>query len=112
MLKNETSFERLKRITINLEVSTSSESFNPEVAVKSLKKLEQMQLTLAEMRDSGVGKIVSNLRKHEHKLISQYSIKLRDKWREIAVCVYRSFPFVLLCIFIFYLFLIIASRSC
>lgn len=37
------------------------------------------------MRESGVGKIVSSLRKHKNPKISQLCIKLREKWIEVAV---------------------------
>ncbi|XP_071695214.1 uncharacterized protein [Rutidosis leptorrhynchoides] len=59
-----------------LEISTRNEEF-----VSALVKLENMKLTLNTLEETGIGKTVRALEKHESKTVSEISRSLVKGWR-------------------------------
>jgi PWWP domain/TFIIS helical bundle-like domain len=82
---NETSSERLGRLLRILASNTKESAVKlVEKAIITMDKIENLVLTMDELKESGAAERISLLRKHSNPAIAAKAKQLRAKWMEAA----------------------------
>ncbi|DBA01006.1 TPA: hypothetical protein N0F65_006267 [Lagenidium giganteum] len=75
-----TGTELLTITTVLDDLRAAKSSDHDSKIMKLLKRLDKMDITLTDLRSTGIGKAVNKLRKYENKAIQDLANSLKDKW--------------------------------